>query len=225
MMMNALAVLACLAADDVPFPVFERDPWTGFAADATVTRTTTSRKETSEETVTVKVVDREGVTLQVGAVDLPWRFTSFSRMLVDGAKLKATGRSNKLVSIGTRRVKALVREFAPEGGFGPHVRVVTADEFPGGVVEVSYSAEDDKNKLSVTYGFKALDRLKVAGRDVECARYELAVREGTNTKKFEGTYWLSSQVPGLLVRAWQKQIEGREMAETFIEVTRFESKK
>jgi hypothetical protein len=222
---NALLLLACLAADDVAFPVFERDPWAGFAPGATVTRATTTLKRTAEETLTVKAVEKQGTTLGVsrpgeGEADVPHVFLSLSAILVDVAKLKATGRSGKLVTIGARRVRAAVREFGPEGGFGPVVRVVTAEEFPGGIVEVSYSAEDDRNKVAVSYAFKALERVKAAGQDVECARYELTATPGKG-KRVEGTFWLSSRVPGLLVRSWLRQSEGREVEERFVEVTRF----
>lgn len=230
--MNALLVaLGCLAQDGIPFPAYDKHPWAGFAAGTTATRTTRSGQILTEEKVEIVKVDKDGVTVRIsktgeGEGEGLFPFTAFTAALVaEGTGYKVIGKSNRQVQIGPRRVRALVREFAPPDSIGiGAIRITTADEVPAGIVEMTFEAEDDGKKTAFSYAFKGIEKVKAGDREVEAARFELLAAEG-KTKKTEGTCWLSSQVPGLLVRSRLKATVGREVAETFTEVTKFELRK
>ncbi|HXX92119.1 MAG TPA: hypothetical protein VEN81_00705, partial [Planctomycetota bacterium] len=60
-----LVLLAAFLAqqDELPFPVYERDPWGGLGAGSFVTRLSVVGKVRSEETLTLKAVDKDSKTL------------------------------------------------------------------------------------------------------------------------------------------------------------------
>jgi hypothetical protein len=228
--MNALlAALPCLAQDGLPFPAYDKPPWAGFAAGTTATRTDRSGQILTEEKVEIVKVDKDGVTVRIsktGEGEGLFPFTAFTAALAaEGTGCKVIGKSHRPVQIGPRRVRALVREFAPPDSIGTGaIRITTADELPAGIVEMTFEAEDGRKRTAFSYAFKGIEKVKAGDREVEAARFELLVTEG-KARKTEGTCWLSSQVPGLLVRSRLKATVGREVAETFLEATKFEVKK
>ena len=232
--MNAILWTVMLLApqEELPFPVFERDPWGGFGAGSSVSRLTVTGKLRSEETITVKTVDKDSRTLSVsrpgkddeeGAV----KFTPFTESLVSPAGgCKLTGKSNKQVSLGDRRVTGLVREFTPATLALTLWRITTADEMPGGIALLTLKAEDDQAKTDVAYTMKGMEPLKIAGQTVECAKIELVASETKKKKrKLEGTYWISEKVPGFLVRSRLKDTQDKVTVETGVDVVKFEAKK
>jgi hypothetical protein len=218
-MNTLLLILALLARDESPFPCLEKDPWMGFAPGSTVTRRYRVNQEAGDQIITVKSIDKDAITLEARtlekAEEVPWKFTPFTRQIGDEAK--ATGKQTKLYAVGPRKVQALLREYTG-GGLGGGVRVAFADEFPGGIVEVSVRGES-----SGSYAFKAIEKLKVDGQDVECFRYDLSIGDGK--KKVEGQFWLSSKVPGTIVKFLLRETDGKNTRETYAEVLKFETKK
>ena len=92
--------------------------------------------------------------------------------------------------------------------------------------KVSWSFEDETTKVGVAYAFKALEKLKVQGKELSCARFDVKETQKTKSKKtVEGSYWLSSQVPGLLVKSVAKITEGKDVTETTVQTIKFEAKK
>ena len=68
--------------------------------------------------------------------------------------------------------------------------------------------------------------LKVQGKELSCARLDVKETQKTKSKKtVEGSYWLSSQVPGLLVKSVAKVTEGKDVTETTVQTIKFEAKK
>lgn len=227
-MTNLLLLLSVLlAGDEQPFPCFEKNPWAGFAPGSAITRRVRVDRETADQTITVKAVEKDGILLQVEMGEkrdeAKPKFTPFSQLLGGGEKVVATGKSTKLVAIGARRIQATVREFTPSGSFlsANSIRVTFADEFPGGIVDVVVRGEDSKS--GGTYTFKGLEKLKVDAQDVECFRFELKAGEGK--KKLEGTYWLSPRVPGLTVKSLFKETVDKEVRDVYTEVLRYEVQK
>jgi len=139
---------------------------------------------------------------------------------------KQSGKSTRQVSIGDRRVKALVRELTPSALALNIWRVATADEMPGGIVDITWKAEDDKTKYDVTYTMKGMEPVKVGSQTLECAKIELSATETKKKKrKVEGTYWLSEKVPGLLVRSRVKDTTDKNATETSMDAAAFVLKK
>ena len=156
-------------------------------------------------------------------------FVSFSAgLLGDGSGYKVTGKSNRVVPFGPAKAKALIREISIEGDTSGNDiwKVTTADEIPGGLFEVTWSSEDEKSKYGVTCAFKALEKLKVQGKELSCVRFDIKETQRTKARKtIEGSYWLSAQVPGLLVKSVLKVTDGKEVTETTVQTTKFEAKK
>ena len=227
-----LAALLTPQQEEFPFPVFDRDPWGGFGAGSSVTRLTTTGKLRSEETITVKAVDKDSKILTVsrpgkddeeGAV----QFTAFTESLTaPGGGFKLTGKSNKQVSLGEKRVTGVVREFTPGQLSLGSCRVTTTDEMPGGIALLTLRAEDDQTKSDVSYTMKGMEPIKIAGQSVDCAKIELVATETKKKKrKLEGTYWISEKVPGFLVRSRLKDTVDKVTTETSMDVVKFELKK
>jgi len=232
--MTALLWMALFLApqEELPFPVFEHDPWAGFGAGSSVTRLTVVGKIRSEATITIKAVDKDSATLTVskpGADDQEGavKFVAFSDALVaPGKGLKQSGKSNKQISIGDRKTKALVREFIPDRLALDLYRLTTADEMPGGVYEVTWKAENAQSKNDVAYTFKGMEPIKIGGNSYGCAKIELTATETAKTKrKIEGSYWISEAVPGFLVRSRIKDTVDKVTTETGMDVVKFEAKK
>lgn len=233
--MSAILLAAALFAfqeDPLPFPVFERDPWGLCGPGSSVTRVSLVNKVRSEETLTLKAVDKDSRTFTVsrpgkadeeGAV----KFVPFTDSLLSPESgYKQSGRSNRQVAIGDRRVKALVREFTPSALALNVWRITTADEMPGGIVDITWKSEDDATKYDVTYTLKGMEPLKVGGQTVECARIELSATETKKKKrKIQGSYWISEKVPGLLVRSRLTDTVDRIASEMAMDVVKFELKK
>jgi hypothetical protein len=156
-------------------------------------------------------------------------FVPFSAtLLAEGSGNKLSGKSNRVVPFGAAKVKALVREIGPEGdASGTGVwRVTTADEAPGGLLEVSWSFEDEKTKYGVSWAFKALEKLKIQGKEFSCARFDVKETQTLKSKRImEGSYWLSSQVPGLLAKSVTRVTDGKDVTETTIQTVKFDVKK
>lgn len=233
--MSAMLLAAALFSvqeDPLPFPVFERDPWGLCGAGSSVTRLSIANKVRSEETMTLKAVDKDSRTFTLsrpgkddeeGAI----KFVPFTDSLLSPeGGYKQSGRSNRQVAIGDRRVKALVREFTP-GALALNVwRITTADEMPGGIVDITWKSEDDTTKYDVTYTLKGMEPVKVGAQTIECAKIELSATETKKKKrKIQGTYWLSEKVPGLLVRSRVTDTVDRVANETSMDVIKFELKK
>jgi hypothetical protein len=232
-MIQALVLLSACAAQDLQYPILEKDPWAGFLPGSSVTRETSIANQfRTEKRITLKSLDINSKTLLVLSQgeeeEETVEFAAYSSGLIaDGGGYKVSGKSTRLVPFGPTKVKALVREISPEGGVGNDVwRVTTADEAPGGVLEATWSYEDEKSKSGVSYAFKGLDKVKVQGKDVPCARFDVKETQGAKTKRtLEGSYWLSSQVPGLMVKSATKVTQGTEVIETTVQTLKFEVKK
>ncbi|HLF93297.1 MAG TPA: hypothetical protein VJB14_07540 [Planctomycetota bacterium] len=233
-MNTILLALALFAAQDepLPFPVFERDPWGLAGPGSSITRLGVTAKVRSEETITLKAVDKDSRTFTVsrpgkddeeGAI----KFVPFAESLISPeGGYKLSGKSNRQVAIGNRRVKALVREITPNGLALNVWRITTADEMPGGIVDITWKSEDDKAKVDVTYTMKGMEPIKAAGQTLECARIDLTLTETRKKKrKVEGSYWLSEKVPGLLVRSRLRDTTDKVVTETTMDVVKFELKK
>lgn len=232
-MSAVLCTLILLAAqEEVPFPLYEHDPWGGFGAGSSVVRLTVLGKIRTEETITIKAVDKDSKTLSVskpGSADQEGmvKFTPFSETLTaPGRGLKQSGKSNKQVSIGERKVKALVREFVPDRIALDMYRLTTVDEMPGGIVELTWKAENAQTKSDVAYTFKGLEPLKIGGNAYGCAKIEVTATDtGKAKRKIEATYWISEAVPGFLVRSRVKDTVDKAVTETAMDVVKFEAKK
>ncbi len=227
-----LATLLALALQDPTFPLLEKDPWAGFAVGSQIVRETTLvNRVTTEEIITLKAIDGKSRTVTVlskGEEDEQvLEFAPFTGTLVD-AGYKATGKSNRLQPFGTAKVKTLLREFGMEDEVGNNVwRVATADEVPGGLYDAGWGSTDDTTRSAITYGFKALEKLKVQGRELSCARFEArstTIAKGSK-RIVEGSYWLSELMPGLVVKSTTKTTEGKDTSETRVQITKFEAKK
>ena len=227
-----LAAMLAVQQEEHPFPVFDRDPWGGFGAGSSVTRLTTTGKLRSEETITVKAVDKDSKTLTVsrpgkddqeGAL----KFIAFTDGLVaPGSGFQQGGKSNKQVAIGEKRVKALVREFVPTQLALTTWRVTTTSEMPGGIFEIVWKAEDDLVKSDVTYTMKGFETLELGGVAVDCAKIDMVATETKKKKrKLEATYWISEKVPGFLARSRVKDTVDKVTTETAMDAVKFEAKK
>jgi len=233
-MNTLLLALALFAAQDdpPPFPLFERDPWGLCGAGSTVIRVTTVNKVRTEETITLKSVEKDSKTFTViktgkddeeGAV----KFIPFSDTLTSPeGGYKVSGRSTKQVAVGEKRVKAQVREITPTQLALSIWRLTTADEMPGGIVDANLKSEDDKVKLDISYTHKGVEPIKLGGQTLDCYKIEVGATETRRKKrKIEATYWLSEKVPGLLVRSRVKDAQDKNVTETAMDVVKFELKK
>lgn len=227
-------LLAALLAqqDELPFPVFEHDPWGGFGAGSAVTRLTVVGKLRSEETITLKALDKGSKTLLVARAgeddkEESVKFVAFTDGLVaPGRGYQQGGKSNKQVALGDKRVKALVREFTPTQLALDLWRITTTADMPGGIFEIVWKAEDDVVKTDVAYAMKGMETLKIAGSAVECAKIDMTATETKKKKrKVEATYWISEKVPGFLVRSRIKDTLDKVTTETAMDVVKFEAKK
>jgi hypothetical protein len=216
--------------EEFPFPVFERDPWGGFGAGSSVVRLTVVGKIRTEETITLKAVDKDSKTITVskpGADDQEEtvKFIPFSDTLI-ARGLKQSGKSGKQVSIGDRKVKALIREFIPDAIALDITRLTSADEMPGGIVDLTWKMEDDLVKYDVTYGFKGMDPVKIGGQSFGAAKIDLTFVETKKKKrKIEATLWISEAVPGFLARSRIKDTVDKVTTETSMDVVKVEVKK
>jgi hypothetical protein len=229
-----IVLLAALLAqqDELPFPVFEHDPWGGFGAGSSVIRLTVVAKIRTEETLTLQAADKGSKTILIARPgkddeEATVKFVAFTDGLVaPGSGYQQGGKSNKQVAIGDKRVKALVREFMPTQLSLNLWRVTTTADMPGGIFEVVWKAEDDEVKSDVTYGMKGMETLKVGGAAVECAKIDMTATETKKKKrKVEATYWISEKVPGFLVRSRIKDTFDKVTVETAMDVAKFEAKK
>src|SRR5205823_9975684 len=118
-MVPTIVILAALAAQELQYPILEKDPWHGFLPGSFVVRETNiGNRIRKETTITLKSIEVNSKTLTVLAQneeeDETVEFISFCAMLVaDG--YKTTGKSNRVVPFGAAKVKALVREMGFEG--------------------------------------------------------------------------------------------------------------
>lgn len=227
-----LLAAALLLAQAAEFPLFEKDPWAGVKPDSTVTRVMTENGKRAEVVLTVKSSALGQTVVQVAAdggdpKEETLKFVSFSDTLTtEEGGYKQTGKSTKTATVAGRRLKTLIREFGPVRLAFERWRVHTADEPPGGLVQVDLEGEGTEVKQKFTYACKGIEKLKVDGKDVECWRFDLTGTETAKKKrKLEGSYWLSAQVPGLLVKSHFKDVEDKTVvAETTVEVAKFERK-
>lgn len=233
-MIQTLVLLAALTAQDLEYPLLEKDPWAGFLPGSFVIRETNIANRVRTETVvTLKSIEVGSKTLAVLSQgqeeEQTQEFVPFSATLLgEGGGYKLTGKSTRLVPIGQARAKALVREIGVEGDVSANGiwKLTTLDDVPGGMFEAAYTYEDDAQKSGVSYAFKGLEKLKVQGRELSCARFEVKDTQKVKSKKIvEASYWLSSQVPGLVVKSVSKSTENKESTETTVQVTKFEAKK
>jgi hypothetical protein len=229
-----LVLLAALLSpqDELPFPVFEHDPWGGLGAGSSVIRLTVVNKVRTEETITLKTVDKGSKTLVVTRAgkddeEVAVKFVAFTDGLVaPGSGFQQGGKSAKQVTIGDKRVKALVREFTPTQLSLNLWRVTTTADMPGGIFEIVWKAEDDEVKTDVAYAMKGMETLKVAGTAIECAKIDMTATETKKKKrKLEATYWISEKVPGFLVRSRLKDTFDKVTTETAMDVAKFEARK
>src|ERR1043166_4481984 len=194
-MISILLCAAVLAQEEIPFPVFEKDPWGPFGTGSTVTRQTTTAQAKTEETWTLKSVGKDSKIFTVSKMgqaeqEETVKFVSFTEGLVapdSGHKL--SGKSNRMYTIGGKGVKALLREFTPTRFALNNYRVATADEAPGGIVEIVWKAEDDVTHNDVTYTMKSFEPVKVGTQTIDCAKIDLTATETkTRKRKIEGNY-------------------------------------
>ncbi len=232
--MNLLPLAALLLAQDaLEFPILEKDPWEGFGVGTTLVRVVTVAGKKVEETVTVKAAGAGGTVLSVAkagekAQEVSWSFVPFTeRLLSDQSGFKVTSKSTKTVSLGTKKAKTLIREFAPQKLLGmERWRISTADEPVGGIADASFESETLEARQKLSWTCKGTEKLKVNGQDLECWRFDLDGSEtGKKKQKMEGNYWLSAQVPGTVVRSRFKETADKVATETLIEVAKFEVKK
>jgi hypothetical protein len=233
-MIQILVFLAACSVQDLEYPLFEKDPWAGFLPGSVVVRETNiANRIRTETTITLKSIEIGSKTLSVlrqgEEEEQTLEFVPFSAaLLADGSGNKLSGKSNRVVPFGAAKVKALVREISPEGETGGNGtwKLTTADETPGGIVEAGWSYEDEKTKAGVSCAFKALEKLKIQGKELSCARFDVKETQTLKSKRIlEGSYWLSSQVPGLLVKSVTRVTEGKDVTETTVQTIKFEAKK
>jgi hypothetical protein len=231
-MLQSIVVLAALAAQELQYPVLEKDPWNGFMPGSFVVRETNiANRIRSETTITLKSIEVNSKTFTMLSrneeEEQSVEFASFTAMLVaDG--YRASGKSNRVVSFGPAKVKALVREMSIEGdtsGTGLW-KLTVSDEVPGGLYEATWSSEDEKTSSGVSCAFRAVEKLKVQGKEFSCARFDVKETQRAKSKKTtEGSYWLSAQMPGLLVKSALKVSDGKDVTETTVQTLKFEAKK
>ena len=232
-MILTLAALAACAAQELQYPLLEKDPWQGFLPGSVVVRETAIGNRTrTETTITLKAIEITSKTLLVqskGEEEEEYvEFAPFSAGLIaEDSGYKASGKSTRVLGLGPAKVKALVREFSGEGDVANNVwRLTTADEVPGGIFEATWSSQDEKTKSGASTLFKAMEKLKVQGKELTCARFEAKETQAMKSKRtLECSYWLSSQVPGLLVKSAMKITEGKDVTETTVQTLKFEAKK
>jgi hypothetical protein len=218
-------------APDAPeAPLYEKDPWGAFGVGSTVTRVILANRMKIEETVEVVKGDKGQKTLKVsrtGEADREslHKFTPFSEKLLEGGEYQVSGKSNKMVPFGPKSVRALVREITPTRLALSVWRIFTAEEVPGGLYEATWKAEDDQVKYDLTYLFRGQEKLKGAGRDLECSKFELTASETKKRRrKFEGTYWISPEVPGFLVKSVYRETLDKTSSETTVELQAFQAR-
>lgn len=214
--MKTLALLFTLASAALAqesFPIYEKDPWQAFGAGSSVKY----KRGSAEHSIKVKSVDKDGRTLERSPVEedeeaeYPYRFVPFSDLLKsDASGLKLTGKGTQTVRVGTRNVKAKVEEYSwKDSTDGAPIRLVSSPDVPGGVVRYALEIETGEERLKVEYEFKGLEKLKVGGKPVECARFDLKLTKKSEDLKQEGSVWLSETVPGMLVKSEIKSTRGK----------------
>lgn len=230
--MHTLLFVAALATQDVPYPVLEKDPWQGFMPGSYVVReSNVDNRIKTETTITLKSIEVNSKTFTILSRneedEQNVEFASFTAMLVANG-FRASGKSTRVVPFGPAKVKAQVRELSMEGdtsGTGVW-KLTVSDEIPGGLYEAVWSSDDEKTSSGVSCVFKAVEKLKVQGKDVSCARFDVKETQRAKSKKTsEGSYWLSAQIPGLLVKSVLKVTEGKDVTETTIQTLKFDVKK
>jgi hypothetical protein len=234
-MIPLILALAACAAQDLEYPLLEKDPWAGFVPGSFVVRETNlENRFRSETTITLRSIEVNSKTFAVLAQgqeeEVSQTFTPFSAtLLAPDTGNRLSGKSNRIVALGGAKVKASVREIGPaDDASGTNIwRLVTADEFPGGICGVTWTNESEEGKASVSYDFKGLEKLKVHGKELSCAKFEARETQTTARVKkgIEASLWLSSQVPGLLVKSVTRVTLGKEVTETTVQTVSFEAKK
>ncbi len=227
-----LVFMAALATQDLSYPILEKDPWAGFMPGSFVVReTNVTNRIRTESTITLKSIEVNSKTFTVltrnEEEEQSVEFASFTAMLVaDG--FRASGKSTRVVPFGPAKVKALVRELSIEGdtsGTGLW-KLTVSDEIPGGLYEAVWTSDDEKTSSGVSCAFKTVEKLKVQGKEFSCARFDIKETQRAKSKKTtEGSYWLSAQIPGLLVKSVLKVTEGKDVTETTIQTLKVEAKK
>ena len=228
--MSALfLLLACTLQEPSPFPFLDKDPWEGFKKDSRVVRSVVENGAVRLEEIIVINDSKEGRRLRMFLEDGTKKegnppFTSLTEKLQGGdSPYKVSGKGTKVVKAGRQTIKGQIREFT-RGGLSLDIwRVTTAKAMPGGVIEVKGQADIIKSGTDVKYSYVRIEPVRVANQKIICARFDLKGK--MNKKKVSGTWWLSTQVPGLIVRSIYKETEGKKTTEKRIMVTEFESVK
>jgi hypothetical protein len=196
-------------------PVLEKDPWAGFKTGSSIK----VRRGTAEYTLTLSEYEGQRTLArdpEEEEFDGSIAFAGFASSLrADGSGYKRTGKSATTVKVGAGTAKALVEEFTAGDGddtsSADKYRVTTCDDVPGGVVRVERDSSAESAREKWVYELKAVEKLKVGGKDLECWRFDLTASEGK--KKTTTSCWLSKEVPGLLVRVKAPEIVRFEVLE------------
>jgi len=214
-------VLALLVQDTLPF---EKDPWDGFKVGSWVKLQTTrvgggeDIKYTLEEIKPLhkKIVSDPAPPVEEGKDDPSIvKFTPYSKQ-IEKWELQQSGKGTETLKFG---VKARVAEYE---GSSIRLRVSFSDQVPGGIAKVIYEAAGDKPQKAALE-LDGQEKLKIAGKDVPCVRFRYDYSAGKESKS-ESMYWLSGEMPGLLVRFRAKTTTGKLVTETGVEAVEFEKK-
>lgn len=228
-MTGFLLLLACGLQDPSPFPFLDQDPWEGFKKGSLVVRSVVEDRKLRQETITV-VSDKKDMRLLRLELDDGTKkegnppFTRLTDQLQqEGSPYRVSGKGTKVVKAGRRTIRGEVKEFT-RGTVSLDIwRVTTAKAMPGGIVEVKGQANVIRDATDIKYAFLRLEPVKVGKQTIVCARFDLKGKMAK--KKVSGTWWLSTQVPGLVVRSIYKETEGKKTVEKRITVTRYEAVK
>jgi hypothetical protein len=202
-----IALLVCLQ----DFPIYEADPWKGFKPGAYVRFKTGS--------ITLVSVEKDSYVLQRSPVDeeddgrYTYRWASTVEQLkADGSGYKLSGKSTQTFRVGGRTFKGRAEEFSPpDSTDGAPIRIVTCPDVPGGVLKVSFRADED----AAEYELKAIEKIKLG---VEAFRFEVKIVKKGEDLLQEGSFWLSAAVPGLFARSEYRITRGKAKSTETVEV-------
>lgn len=198
--MGMTAIVLALLAQ----PYFEKDPWAGCGDGSWVKYRLTRKKSADEWTIKLTGRGEDGAlnferTPGLEDFEQTTTFAGWLSGMRGGAS--APRKSETTAVIGKRAVRAAVEEFpTPEDFEGTDkTRVTSTDAIAGGIVKIERDFRTNERREKWTYEFRGIEKLKAGDREIECLRFEHTSVEGRATKA--SFYWLSSEVPGLLVKS------------------------
>ncbi len=217
-MLTTIALAVLLQQGEII--ALEKDPWAGFAVGSWVKLKSTRGPVVEEARITLAAENRfeRDPAPEEGSASFPRVFVPYTRV-IGILGLKQLGKGTETLKVGA---KARVAEFGPADPsivWAVRWRVSTSDDVPGGVGRVTIEVAGDKPGR-VTLEAVAVEKLKVGTKDVPCVRFQYK-RTIAREDGVEASYWLSSQVPGLLVRFVARS--GK--AEARVDALDFEAKK